>query len=418
MLAGWLMTQSKGAAVSLLLSAIAVFAVLPGRLRLLVPTTLASVLVLTQYYPLTAPFRDQGDVSVIRHAGTVALLVAAAGLVLGIAYALADERLTISAQARRLAAIGVAAGAVLALGLGVWQAERRIDGHAAFVRDHWETFKQSRTDESGSSHLVNLGSNRYDFWRASLVGFEEHPVAGIGGRGFGAWYLQHGRSDETPARAHSLPFDTLLETGLIGIVLLVAAFAALIAGVFRRRHSAGGAAAFGALAYFAVHSSGDWVWTFPAVGLPVFALLGLSFAGDEGILVAGRRAAIAAAAVAAFAVFLFLPPWLSARVTNDVLAGHASVSSLRWARALDPLSVDPDLAEAAVAERPEDAIPPLERAVDKEPRAVGNRYLLGRAYLAVGRRADARAQLSAAHALFPRDEDIAKALAEAGGPDN
>lgn len=412
MLAGWLMTQSKGAAVALLLSAVAVFAVLPGRLRLLVPTALVSALVLTQYYPLTAPFRDPEDVDVVRHAGTVALLVAAAALVLGIAYALVDERLTLSPQARKLATIGVAAAGVLALGVGVWQAERRIDGHAAFVRDQWQTFKQSRATESGSSHLVNLGSNRYDFWRASLAGFEEHPVAGIGSRGFGPWYLQRGRSDETPARAHSLPFDTLLETGLVGTALLAAAFAALLVALFRRRHTVAAAAAFGALAYFAVHAGGDWVWTFPAVGLPVFALLGLAFAADDGALVAGRRATIAAAAVAVFAVVAFVPPWLSSRITSGVLAGDTRVESLRWARALDPLSVEPYLAEAAVARRPEDAIPPLERAVEKEPRAVSNRYLLGRAYLAAGRRAEARAELLAARALFPRDEDIRKALAE------
>ena len=414
MLSGWLATQSKGAAVALAFSALAVFAVLPGRLRLLVPTAIVSTLVFTQYHALTAPFRHPEDIDIARHAGTVALLIAAAGFLVGVAYAVLDGRLELPAAARKVAAIAVAVAGVLALAAGVWQAERRIDSHSAFVRDKWEAFKQSQASESGSSHLVNLGSNRYDFWRASLVGFKEHPVGGIGGRGFGPWYLQHGRSPETPARAHSLAFDTALETGLVGILLLAAAFAAILVGVVRRRSTVTGAAAFGALAYFAIHASGDWVWTFPAVGLPVFALVGLALAeDDEGVAVVGRRATVAAAAVAAFALLVFVPPWLSSRITDSVLAGDTSVESLRWARALDPLAVEPDLAEAAVASRPEDAIPPLEDAVEKEPRAVGHRYLLGKAYLAAGRRAEARAQLLVAQALFPRDEDIREALAEA-----
>ena len=220
------------------------------------------------------------------------------------------------------------------------------------MQDQWEIFKRSQAEESGSSHLVNLGSNRYDFWRVSLSGFEEHPLAGIGGRGFGPRYLQYGDSYETPARAHSLPLDALLETGLVGLILLLAAFAAILAGVAIRLSTAAGAAAFGALVYFAVHAAGDWVWTFPAVGLPLFALVGIALAPVGGRVLTGRTAAIAAAAVAIFAVVAFLPPWLSSRVTSSVLTGAAEVGSLRWARALDPLAVEPYLAEAAVASRP------------------------------------------------------------------
>jgi Flp pilus assembly protein TadD len=45
---------------------------------------------------------------------------------------------------------------------------------------------------------------------------------------------------------------------------------------------------------------------------------------------------------------------------------------------------------------------------------VSHRYQLGQAYLAAGRRDEARAQLAVAHALFPADEDIREALARAG----
>ena len=413
MLAGWLGTQSKGGAIALAVSALAVFALVPGRLRLLVPTGLTALLVLTQYGPLTEPFREQGDVDAVRRAGTVWLLIAAAALVVGVAYALADARVRVGEQARRGAAIAVTALGALALVVAAWQADRRIDDRSAWAQDQWEIFKRSQAAETGSSHLVNLGSNRYDFWRVSLAGFEEHPLGGIGGRGFGPRYLEHGDSYETPARAHSLPLDALLETGIVGLLLLLGAFAAIMAGLVRRLSSVAGAAAFGAAAYFAVHAAGDWIWTFPAVGLPLFALVGIALAPEGGRLLRGRAAGVAAAAVALFALVAFVPPWLSSRLTSSVLVGAGESGSLRWARALDPLAVEPYLAEAAVARRPEEAIPPLERAVEKEPRAVGHRYLLAKAYLAAGRAADAREQLTVASALFPRDEDIREALREA-----
>ena len=57
-------------------------------------------------------------------------------------------------------------------------------------------------NETTSTHLLTLGSNRYDFWRVAIHQFREHPVGGIGARGFRVAYLGARRSPETPARAH------------------------------------------------------------------------------------------------------------------------------------------------------------------------------------------------------------------------
>ena len=186
MLAGWLSTQSKGGAVALVVSAIVVFAAVPGRLRLLVPTLAAVALVAPQYHGLTAAFRADGADAAARHAGGIALALFVAGVAVGGVYALLDNRLTVPARARRVAAIAVAAGATLAAGVGVVQVAEHVDDPRDFVSEKWESFKQLPTTETGSSHLLSLGSNRYDFWRVSLAGFADHPVAGIGGRGFGA----------------------------------------------------------------------------------------------------------------------------------------------------------------------------------------------------------------------------------------
>ncbi|HWL34246.1 MAG TPA: O-antigen ligase family protein [Gaiellaceae bacterium] len=405
MLAGWLSTQSKGGAVAIVVSAAVVFAAVPGRLRLLVPALAAVVLVAPQYDGLTASFGADGADAPARHAGQIALVLFVVGLVVGAVYALVDDRIEVPARVRRGAAIAVSAGLVIAAGVGVVQVAWRVD-----VSEQWESFKQLPTEETGSSHLLSLGSNRYDFWRVSLDGFAEHPLAGIGGRGFGPQYLEHARSNETPVRAHSLPLDALLETGLVGAALLLGFFAVTAAGIARRRDTLVGTAALGTFAYFAVHVSGDWVWTFPAIGIPVFLLLGIALASNESRLLPPRVAPAAGGAVVAVALLLFAPPWLSGRVTDRVAAGETAAASLVWARRLDPLALEPLLVEARSASTPAEAVTPLERAVEKEPRNVGARYLLGLAYLEAGRNADARAELLEARRLYPRSAEILDAI--------
>jgi Flp pilus assembly protein TadD len=171
-------------------------------------------------------------------------------------------------------------------------------------------------------------------------------------------------------------------------------------------------AAVGSGAYFLAHTSVDWIWNVPAVGLPVFLLLG-SVAGPAGAAARQLRARIAlplALAVFLVAALLLAPPWLSARLTAAGTT-NASASDLRLAKRLDPLAVEPYVAESAIAPTPKAAIEPLRQAVRKEPRAVGLWYELGIAQLRVGRRAEARRALLTARRLDPGDFLIAKALA-------
>jgi len=169
-------------------------------------------------------------------------------------------------------------------------------------------------------------------------------------------------------------------------------------------------AAFAGSAYWIVHASGDWNWTIPALGLPFFVLLGAGAAGRAGAL-RPLVAWIGAGVAVAVAVLAFAPPWLSARLSDQGLESSSSrASDLRWARRLDPLSVQPYFVEAQTAPTPAAAIAPLRKAVDKQPRSAEARYELGLAYARAGRPADARAQLRAALALSPRAVEIQDAL--------
>jgi O-antigen ligase len=416
-LAGWLLTQSKGGGIGLAASVIVVLAVSPQRLRLLVPTAIAAVLVGPQFRPLTAPYHAGTDfTSAARHGAFTLFWLAAAAVVAGTAYAVLDRRIEVSARAQRVAGVAVSALALVAMAGAVAAFFTSVDHPRRFASDKWEAFKHLPTDEQAQTHFVSLGSNRYDFWRVALHEFTHHPVAGIGARGFGPAYLVEGRSTETPARAHSVELDALSELGVPGLLLLVVGLGGPLFVCFRRLRlrEPTATAAFAASAYWIVHASGDWNWTIPALGIPFFVLLGAGAAGRAGALrpvVAWTGAGIAVAA----AVLAFAPPWLSARLSDQALESSSSrESDLRWARRLDPLSVQPYFVEAQTAATPAAAVGPLHKAVDKQPRSAEARYELGLAYARAGRPAEARTQLRLALALSPRAEEIRDALSTLG----
>jgi O-antigen ligase len=421
LLAAGVATQSKGSALGLAVSAIAIFAAAPRRLRLLVPTLLALVLVAPVFRPLTEPYRATGTAgaSAIRHSATIALVVTAVAAVLGIAYALADRRIAVPARVTRAAGAAVLAGLVLALAGGLAAFLASVDRPGHYLAEKWNAFEHPAGSDAGTTHLLSFGSNRYDFWRVAAHEFERHPLAGGGSRSFIAVYLRHRASSETPARAHSLPLDVLSETGVVGFALLVAALGIPLSVLLRRRSHVA-LAAFGAATYWLTHSLVDWIWTIPAVGLPFFLLLGIGCAGrDDGVeaeerpLRRGPELAIAACAGLA-AALLFAPPWLSSRLVAQAKGDpRGAATDLRWARRLDPLSLDPYFAAFQLSSDPLQRVAIAAEAVRKAPDWMPTQYLLGVAQLEAGRRALARRHLARALQLDPREPRLRAALRRA-----
>jgi O-antigen ligase len=418
LLAGWLLTQSKGGGIALLVSAIVFFALCPARLRALPPTLVAAALVGAAFRPLTAPYRaSPADLAgTIRHAGTVSLLLVAVAAASGLVYAALDRRIVVSAKAHRILGFAALLALVAALAGGAGAFATTVDRPGHFLADKWRSFKTQPSGPRTSSHLFSLGSNRYDFWRVALRTFEHHRLAGVGGRGFATVYLQEGRSLETPQRAHSLELDELSETGIVGFALLALGLGLPLAvALARARRSPLRAALAAGGVYWLAHSTVDWTWTFPALSLPALLLIGVAAAPERGRTLRPLPAVPVGVAALALAVFAFVPPWLSDRYTNLAYAHPAQAASdLRRARRLDPLSTAPYEAQAALARSPAD-IPPLRAAVRKEPRQVDVRYELALAYLRAGRKAAAVRELEAALRLDPRSDDIRRALRSARG---
>jgi hypothetical protein len=412
-LAGWLLTQSKGGGIALGLSAVAVLAVSRDRLRLLVPTAIVGVLVGSQFDQLTAPYTSADLRGAARDAGLTLLWLTAGAAVAGLLYALADRRLRLSARWNRIvtrAAVVAVVVAVIAVPVVFFAA---VDHPGGWAGDEWRAFKHSPSHETATTHFGSLGSNRYDFWRVALHEFGHHPLAGIGDRGFGPAYLVERRSGETPVRAHSFELDALSELGVVGFLLLLGALAPLVViaahGAWRGDLAA--TAGFATAAYFLIHASADWIWTIPAVGLPFFVLLGTACARDDAEPLPRLAATGVAIAAVGVALLAFAPPWLSSRLSSHALEGSsAPASDLRWARRLDPLSVEPYLVEANIGPTPAAALAPLRKAAAKEPRSVDVRFELALGYLRAHRLAAARRELHLALMLEPGAPAIEQAL--------
>jgi xanthosine utilization system XapX-like protein len=418
-LCGWLLTQSKGAGIGLIASSIAVFALSQRRLRLFVPFALAIAVAAVGAVPLTDPIRSLQSVESLRasvhHAGSVMLLLTALAAGVGVVYALLDRRLEIPSSGRRLLGrLALVTTVVVVLG-GSMIFFTTVEGPGTFVTRQWQAFKTPPKQE-GSTHLLTLGSNRYDVWRVGLAEFAKQPLVGIGARGFGPAYLEHRRSNEQPARAHSLQVDVLSETGLIGFGLLVIALGPpLIVAGRRAKGELAGVAAFGTGIGWLAHASVDWIWTIPAVGVLVFLVLATATVDlprePRSRTLGRRRAILTGVAIIVLGLIAFVPPWLAARYNERAARGGAGTQNdIAWAKRLDPLALEPYLTQAVWSPNLTAAIQELRKAVRHQPRSWAAHYLLGINLLKTGQFRDAHEELFRAHKLNPNDRLVNDAL--------
>lgn len=401
--------QSKGTVVGLVVSAALVLGLSPLRLRLLPPLLAAVVPAAAFAAPLTEPYRDP-TAAAAHGVGADALVAAAAAALLGAAYAAVDARIELSGRAR--VAVGRAVAALAVAGaVGAVAAFFAVTPHpGAWLGAKWGAFKHPETS-GGATHLTSLGSNRYDFWRVALDEAGAHPLRGIGGRGFYASYLQHGRSPETPLRSHSLYLDTLAEEGVPGLVLLLLAIGVPLAAAARRLRRTSAVAAFGAATYLFAHAAVDWLWTIPVVGVPAVLFLGIGAVGDRAGRLPKRGSLTVAVVAVLLAVLAFAPPWVAYHYVTAAYTASDPTADLARARQLDPLSLDPDWAEWRLATTPAGKIAALERAWRAEPDDVTVVYQLGLALEQAGRVRAARSAFAQAERLYPRSAVIRAAAA-------
>ncbi len=270
---------------------------------------------------------------------------------------------------------------------------------------------------AGTRFGVNVGTNRGDFWRVAWDQGKDNPLAGGGAGSFGAAYLMHRDSLETPRDPHSVEMLMLSELGLVGLLLFGAFVVGAAVGGVRSRRSGLRAAALvagglGGATMWLAHSSYDWFWNYPAITAPAIFLLGAVVAPatfDAAARLAPRARYVAAAVVAVVAIAA-IPLFLSQRYANrgyDEFPGDsaAALDDLDRAASLNPWDPEPVLAKGVIEQRlgrDADAISSFRDGLARERDNYAAHYFLARA-LAPTDLAGAQAEAAEALRLNPLD---------------
>jgi len=225
---------------------------------------------------------------------------------------------------------------------------------------------------NGGTRLGSTSSNfRFTWWRQAWHGFGDHPLAGVGAGAFNLLNLRYRTSflDYT-IEPHDLPVQFLAEVGIVGLGLLVVAFAALMRPALHRGGREFALALF--LPAFLVHSLVDVDWDFVAVAAPAFVAAG-ALAGRPAVGRVRGFALLPAGGVALLVLGSLVSPWLARRYADDALAAspHRAIVLADRAHSLDPLLVEPFWAKAyAEASRGRDraAFAQFVAAVRRQPK--------------------------------------------------
>ena len=101
------------------------------------------------------------------------------------------------------------------------------------VSQMWHSFKQLTQSAHNDQYfrLFSLaGSHRYQYWQVALKAFDSAPLIGIGPGTFRFYWAQHQTIGEYIQNAHSLWFETLAETGLVGFLAIAGFFGYTVIG--------------------------------------------------------------------------------------------------------------------------------------------------------------------------------------------
>lgn len=430
------LSQSRGVALAVLISAVAVLAMAPGRLRRAWALLCVGGGIAAAAPALLGVYRHAHgsllSAGVVHSAAWAALAASIAG---GLVWALAvggQASLPAHDGGRRLASACLAVLAVAALAAGGLEAGRithtvRMQAHA-FVH----LAEPTGTGPGAGSRLFSGGGNRYDYWRIARSAWRAHPLAGLGAGGYPVPYLRQRTTTEDIRQPHSLELEALSELGLVGGALVLALIAGITLAAWRLRALARSsgvtrgllvASLGGAVAWLA-QTSVDWMHLLPGVtAIALGPIIALTRVGSAAPLDLGPadpasrsrwpRAGIATAAAIAAAVAV-----AGASLSRQVLSGYyrdrasseltgdpaAALRDANRALRLDPHAVSAYYTQAAALAHFDlgaQALAAIQRAVREEPSNYATWALLGDLDTRLGNRAAAGAAYARARELNP-----------------
>jgi O-Antigen ligase len=266
-------TFSRGSWIALGVGLVVAIALDPRRIRLTatalavgVPAALG-VLAASRSAPLT---HLQSTVALAAHDGhRLALLLVAfvvASAALSAALVLARNLVSIPPRVSRIYPVALAAAGVIAVVVVLVD----VGGPSAAARRAWDSFAAPppKTQVDLGKRLFSFsGNGRADLFRAAWHDATAHPIIGSGAGSYEAYWLAHRTVQMKVRNAHSLYLETLAETGIIGLAILLLALGAPLVAAVRARKRRGVAAATGAYVAYLAGAAVDWDWQITSVTL-------------------------------------------------------------------------------------------------------------------------------------------------------
>jgi hypothetical protein len=395
------LTVSRGGILAVFVGGVAFLALMPDRIPRLPAFAIgaAGIAVLMLSLLARSALRDSVAAAPAsqRHSMLVILIVVL--LVTGVASGLATlgmrrrrrpPWLVVSRRGAQAVAAAIVLGVIVLVIVGI---------AAGTVAHLWSSFKiwNPATHANTYSRLLSIsGSHRYQYWQIAWHAFTSSPLHGIGSGTFRYYWGQHTTHIEYVLNAHSLWFETMAETGIVGWLLLAGFFGfILIGGVVRTLRTGGERRAIIATATagvfaFCAAAGFDWVWQIGVVPMVALLIAGVSFlpeASEPGQPAASPRRAshplagsiarrLPLAAAALLAMILITIPLASTVATRSsqraVARGNLAtgLKDANSAIAIEPGAASPYLQRALVLEQLNDitaAQSAIESAIAREP---------------------------------------------------
>jgi O-Antigen ligase len=346
-------------------------------------------------------------------------LMVAGTVVAGVAYLVLEReerwrpRITWKLSGARMA--GGAAAALLVAVLVVSRGDP-VDWARDGFREFTNPVSQAGSNPQRLGEL-NLNS-RWTWWEEAWTLFTDEPVGGTGAGSFAVARRPIRINTTFATEPHNLALQFLAETGIVGFLLFAGFVATAAVGVVRAlRSTVGGEAAAAtalvlALLAYLLHALIDYDWDFIALTGPALVVLGVLLAtcGRAMHRVRVPLWGVGAILIAVVALISLATPWLATRYVADAFAAidrgddQAALDAARRAHTLNPLSIEPLLAEAAAEEARGDGRSALVRyveAVELQPLNWRSWYELGLFELETGRRERAIRHLQRSRELDP-----------------
>jgi tetratricopeptide (TPR) repeat protein len=432
-----LLPQSRGATIAVILAAAVLVALSPLRWRAAARLAVVGGVLAVFSGPIFGLYdvasEGVGVGAAVDDAARAVLLATLVAGLLGAALALGEARVRVPQRTARTS--GIVALAVLALaGIGAAAVNAdRIDRLIDRQREAWN-HPGNRFEEAAARHgstrlLSSDPLQRYQYWHVALDGFADHPLVGLGAGGFERAYTERRTEAKYSSFPHSLFMRVLAEGGIVGVLLMLAFLAAVLAGTLRGLRAAGAedrlvtAGALAAGVCFLVHAQLDWLEEFPSLAGPAvgFLVIALSVRRGEpaGMPPLPYPDMAAAGVLAVAALMVLVPPYAGLRYKERATAiwrtdPAKAYRDLDRASGLDPLSDQARLTEGTIAlqrRELERARRAFEAALEREDGWLAH-FELALILAAQGDRGAATRQLDAAEAVNPQEPAIPAARQE------